>query len=95
MVKASVSEMQAVLRTSNGIHVDLAISAPSEQGVTISRPLEGHTPWDTGLRNFLVSKLIQHVLVLQIPDLDAGVGGGAQPVVFRGETHCIDSAVCI
>jgi len=84
-----------ILSTPDRIHVDLAVSAPGEEGVSVSRPLKGHAPWDTRFRDFLVRKFIQDVLVLQVPDLDARVGGSTEPVVLRREAHGVDSAVGI
>ena len=33
----------------------------------------------------LMSKLLDHILALKIPNLDGGPGGGAQPVPKTGE----------
>jgi len=77
------------------VNVDVTVGGTGEQSVTVSRPLEGDAPWDTGLRGFLGGKFIQDVLVFQIPDLDGSIGGCAQPVVLRREAHSVDGAVGI
>lgn len=38
----------------------------------------------------LGAQLFDHVLGLQIPDLDAGSGGGAQPVAIGREAQAVD-----
>jgi len=89
----SAREGATRLRTSDGVDVDLSVGATGEESVSISRPLKGHAPWDTGLRDFLVGELIKDILVLQIPDHDGSISCGAQPVVLRREAHGVDSAV--
>ena len=59
------------------VHVDVAVRGTGEQRVAVRGPLQGHAPRDAGLGHFLGGQLVQDVLVLQVPDLDAGVGGGA------------------
>merc|ERR1719199_2042825 len=64
-------------------------------GVTVRGPLKGDAPRDTGLRDGLGGELVKDVLVLQVPDLDGGIGGGAQPVVLRREAHGVDGGVSV
>jgi len=83
------------LRASDLVDVDVSIGGTGEEGITVSRPLEGHAPWNSGLRHGLGGELVKDILVLQIPDLDGGIGGGAQPVVLRREAHGVDGRVGI
>jgi hypothetical protein len=79
------------LLSSDGVDVDEAVGGAREERVSIGRPGEGHNPRDTRLAGVLGSQLIKNVLVLQVPDEDGSISGGAQPVVLGGEAHGIDS----
>jgi len=83
------------LGSSDGVDVDVPVGGTGEQGVSVRRPLQGHAPRDSGLRDGLGGELVQDVLVLQVPDLDGSIGGGAQPVVLRGEAHGVDGGVVL
>jgi len=79
----------------NLVDVDVTVGGTGEQGVAISRPLQGHAPRDAALRDGLGGQLIENTLVLQIPDLDGSVRGSAEPVVLRREAHGVDRGVSI
>ena len=75
---------------------DLVISETSEQVETIGRPSEGDAVWDSLVRALtfrdrdLRLKLGNHILGLQVPDLDGDLSGSNQPVTVGGEDHGID-----
>merc|ERR1711881_317967 len=81
-------------------HADLRIGVPSEEGVAVGRPGEG----DAGSRDRLglgIShgevklELIDDALALEIPDADAHVGGGAEPVPVGGEAESVDDVTLL
>merc|ERR1711881_59898 len=81
-------------------HADLRIGVPSEEGVAVGRPGEG----DAGSRERLglgIShgevklELIDDALALEIPDADAHVGGGAEPVPVGGEAESVDDVTLL
>lgn len=83
------------LRASDGVDVDVPVGGTREEGVAVRGPLQGHAPRDARLGDGLGGQLVQDQLVLQVPDLDGGVRGRAQPVVLRGEAHRVDGAVSV
>lgn len=78
---------------------DVSIGVTSVEGVSVGRPSEGE-----GLRGLaksgvevldVLGELGNNALALQIPDLDGGVGGGAQPVSVGGEDEGVDGVSSI
>jgi len=75
---------------------DLVISETSEQVETIGRPSEGDAVWDSLVRALtfrdrdLRLKLGNHILGLQVPDLDGDLSGSNQPVPIGGKDHGVD-----
>ena len=64
---------------------DLVVRVPGEQGLAVSGPGHGQAlglDWGlvAGAAGHLGLQLLDHVLAFQVPDLDDGAGGGAQPV---------------
>jgi len=72
---------------------DQVITVSSEQSLTISRPGKRQTLWwiSTSRSRNLWSQLLNHVLTLEIPDLDGGSSGGTEPVSVRREDQAVDS----
>merc|ERR1719234_2889382 len=71
---------------------DEVVTVSSKEGLAISTPSEGQTlGWvGPGGSRHLRPELLNHVLALQVPDLDGGAGGGAQPVPVGAEGEGID-----
>ena len=71
---------------------DLVVGVASEQGLTVSRPGQGgHLGrLGAGRAGHLGPQILHEVLALEIPDLDAGPGGGTQPVPVGGEGQAVD-----
>ncbi len=71
---------------------DDAVGVAGEQRLSVGAPghaealrrVRGGVPAD------LRAQLLHHVLGLQVPDLDGGPGGGAQPVAVGGEAQRVD-----
>jgi len=81
-------------RAGNLPDTDETISVAREQGGSIGRPGKGDTLWVLGLLAALKefrAELINNGLGLEIPDLDARVGGSAQPVAVRREGEGVDN----
>lgn len=68
---------------------DGVVGETGVQGVAVSGPGDGGAD-GLGLQGGLGDQLGDDLLVLQIPDADAIVGGGAQPVVVGGEGQLVD-----
>ncbi len=62
------------------------IRRPGEGGALRSLALAGHN---------LRLQLINQVLVLQVPDLDGGAGGNAEPVLVWREAERVDDVVVV
>ena len=77
---------------------DGVVGVARVQGGTISGPLQGDTLGLHGLLGHsgqLRHQLSHDGLGLQIPDLDAGLGGSAQPVAARGEAQGVDDVATL
>jgi len=75
------------------VDTDDVVSESSEEVRSISRPGEGDAVWHLSVlanSGSLRTKLRDHSLGLQIPDLDAGVGGSDQPVSVGREDKGVD-----
>ena len=74
---------------------DLVVGVAGEQGLAVGGPGHGQA---LGLDGGLVAgaaghlglKLLHHVLALQVPDLDDGAGGGAEPVPGRRRRQVLE-----
>jgi len=78
------------------VNADLVISETSEQVEAVSRPSEGYAIGDSlmralALRGNLGLELSNHLLGLQVPDLDGDLSGSNQPVPVGGEDHGVDN----
>jgi len=78
------------------VDADLVISETSEQVEAVSRPSEGYAIGDSlmralALRGNLGLELSNHLLGLQVPDLDGDLSGSNQPVPVGGEDHGVDN----
>jgi len=71
---------------------DEVVGISSEEGLTVSRPGKGQTlGWlSAGTSRNLWSEVLNHVLALEVPDLDGGAGSGAQPISVGGEAEAVD-----
>ena len=78
-------------------HSDLVVSVASEEGLTISRPGQGgHLGrLGAGRARHLWPQILHKVLALEVPDLDGGAGGGAQPVPVGGEGQAVDGVSAV
>jgi hypothetical protein len=75
------------------VHADGAVGVTSEQIGAVGGPRQGSAVRNLGVlagRRHVQSDLINHGLGLKIPDLDAGGGGGHQPVAVGGEDQGVD-----
>jgi len=82
----------------NGPDTDDTILVTSEESLAISRPGQGDSLRRTGLLanvSELGLELINNRLGLQVPDLDAGRGGSAQPVAVGREDQGVDDIVTL
>jgi len=79
------------------VDADLVISETSEQVEAVSRPSEGYAIGDSLVRALALRgrdlrfKLSNHLLGLQVPDLDGDLSGSNQPVPVGGEDHGVDN----
>merc|ERR1712126_309510 len=72
---------------------DELVTVSGKEGLTISRPCKGETLGrvSTGTTStHLRPQLLNHVLALEVPDLDGGSCGCAQPVAVGGEGERVD-----
>merc|ERR1719508_625798 len=76
---------------------DLVVAVSSEQSLTISRPGHGQALGGVSARRSrnLRSQFLDHVLGLEIPNLDGWSGGGAQPVPVGREGEPVDGVVMV
>jgi hypothetical protein len=85
---------RGVSRRNNSPDTDDVVAVAGVEGGTIGRPSKGGAVGDEGLAGPLDTlvgvELGNDVLVLQVPDGDATVGGGAEPVAGRGEAEGMD-----
>jgi len=83
------------------VDADLAISETGEQGVAISRPgkryaIGGGSVGSLGdLALNLGLELGDHLLGLEVPDLDGLLGSSDQPVPVGGEDHGVDDIISV
>jgi len=72
------------------------VGVACEQGLTVGRPGERDTLNGNGLlsgRGQLGPELLDDHLALEVPDLDGGAGGGAQPVPDGREAEGVDGVL--
>ena len=71
---------------------DEVIGVSGEEGLSVRGPGHGETLGRRGLRvsGHLGAELLDHVLALEVPDLDGGTGGGAEPVAVGAEAEAVD-----
>ena len=78
---------------------DDVVSVAGEQSGTVGGPREREAVWNNGFWtkfNFKFwSKFIDNNFRLEIPNLNARVGRGAEPVSVGGEDECVDDAVSL
>mmetsp|Transcript_7944 Transcript_7944/g.20778 ORF Transcript_7944/g.20778 Transcript_7944/m.20778 type:complete len:342 (+) Transcript_7944:66-1091(+) len=77
-------------------HADGVVGVAGEKGRAVGRPAEGDAVVDHRLlanRGELGGELVDDGFRLQIPDLDARVGGGAKPIAVGREDHRMDDGV--
>ena len=51
------------------VYVDLATCRPNEQSAAIIRPVERSAPWNTALDWLVWMNVIEHILILEVQDL--------------------------
>lgn len=71
----------------------MAISVTTEEGASVSAPVQADAVRNLGLltdESELGAQLIDNALALQVPDLDAGLGGGTQPVSVGAKAKGVD-----
>mmetsp|Transcript_713 Transcript_713/g.2117 ORF Transcript_713/g.2117 Transcript_713/m.2117 type:complete len:286 (-) Transcript_713:298-1155(-) len=84
--KLMVASLCAV--AAHGPHTDLAVGVTGVEGGAVSGPGDGGAVGHGGLLAHgreLGAQLVHDGLALQVPDLDARLGGGAEPVAVGGE----------
>merc|ERR1711994_270717 len=79
---------------------DDVVGVTSEQSLTVSRPSHGQAlGWNrlpvARSAGHLWLQLLNHVLALQVPDLDDRSGGGAQPVAVGREAQGVDDVIVV
>ena len=82
----------------DGPDTDERVRVTGEEGLTISRPSQGDGLGRVRLLSNvgeLGLELIDNRLGLQIPDLDAGGSGSAQPVTVGGEDQSVDDIITL
>jgi len=82
----------------NGPDADEAILVTSKESLAISRPGQGDSLGRVRLLadvGELRLELIDNGLGLQVPDLDAGRGGSAQPVAVGREDQGVDNVIAL
>jgi len=82
----------------DGPDTDERVGVTGKEGLTISRPGQGNSLGRVGLLanvGELGLELINDGLGLQIPDLDAGRSGSAQPVTVGGEDQGVDDIITL
>jgi len=96
--KVSSLWYQADNLETDGPDADERVAVTSKEGLTISGPGQGDSLRRVGLLadvRELGAELIDNRLGLQIPDLDARRGGGAQPVAVGGEDQGVDDVITL
>mmetsp|Transcript_28662 Transcript_28662/g.34818 ORF Transcript_28662/g.34818 Transcript_28662/m.34818 type:complete len:265 (+) Transcript_28662:31-825(+) len=86
------------LQAADGPDTDDAISVAGVQGASISGPVQADAVRDLGLLadwREVGAQVVNDALALQVPDLDAGVGGSAQPVAVGAEAQGVDNVAGI
>ncbi|GIX64498.1 sorbitol dehydrogenase [Babesia caballi] len=98
-IRALALELRVLFKSSAGnvvvvlvdlVDVDVAVGGASEERVTLLVPAERYAPGKADLFGLLAGDFCEHVLVLQVPDLDHLVGGDTEPVVARREAERVD-----
>jgi len=79
---------------------DDIVRVTSEESLTVSGPGHGQALWWNGLlvasaAGHFRLEFLDHVLAFQIPDLDDGSGGGAEPVAVGGEAQGVDDVIVV
>ena len=78
-------------------HADLVVGVAGEQSLAVSGPGERGDLGRLGAGGAgdLGPEVLHQVLALQVPDLDAGPGGGAQPVPVGREGEAVDGVAAV
>jgi len=97
---AAVNEWERHLAGTSDAHLpdaNLVVGVSSKQGLTISRPGQGGHLWrlSAGRAGDLGSQILDEVLALEIPDLDAWSRGCTEPVPVGGEGQAVDGVTAI
>jgi hypothetical protein len=62
--------------------------------LAISRPSKGSAGWELA-KSWVNRHLVDHVLVLKIPDLDVRTSSSAQPIAVRAESKSLNDLFSI
>merc|ERR1719378_1157648 len=95
-----ISTRHLVRGNGNLPYTDDIVRVTSEESLTVSGPGHGQALGWNGLlvasaAGNLGLELLDHVLALQIPDLNDGPGGGAQPVAVGREAQGVDDVIVV
>jgi len=95
-----ISARHLVRGNGNLPNTDDIVRVTSEESLTVSGPGHGQALGWNGLlvasaAGNLGLELLNHVLALQIPDLNDGPGGGAQPVTVGREAQGVDDVIVV
>jgi len=95
-----ISARHLVRGNGNLPNTDDIVRVTSEESLTVSGPGHGQALGWNGLlvasaAGNLGFELLNHVLALQIPDLNDGPGGGAQPVAVGRKAQGVDDVIVV
>ncbi len=77
---------------------DQAVGVAREEGLAVAAPGEGNAARLQGAlahRREVRTQLVNNSLGLEVPDLDALLGGCAQPVAVRGKQEAVDDVASL
>lgn len=74
----------------NLVDIDVTVGRSGEEHVAVRGPGQRGDPRESRDVLARLGDLVDDALGLEIPDLDAVVGGGTEPVVLRGERQGVD-----
>ena len=72
------------------VDIDVAVGGTREQDIAVRRPRQGGDPRQLGNVLAGLGDAVDDALGLEVPDLNAVVGGGTEPVVLGGERQGVD-----
>ena len=92
MCAFSRPRLYRILQTSsgNGVDTDQVVTVSSKQDRSIRRPGEASADRNLSKLGLLRAERIDNNLALEVPDLDAIIGGGTQPVTVGGKDEGVD-----